>query len=538
MAALLQRIRERLVELNARLSPAQKIFALSLVLLLVGGVILLAWLGSQVDYRRLYAQPIGDRRTGDIVKVLEGEKVHHILDRSGNIRVAREDVYRVRALIAREGLADGVKGWELLDNAEVFGKPREVIENLKHRGLEGALSKSVSHFQDVEAAQVMISAPKKSLFVEDQRAVTAAVRVQLEPGAQLSDKSVRGIAALIAAAVPGLDQARVSIVDQTGKLWKNGTADGLDATTMRSDQRRFEMTLEDKARSLLDPVLGRTAYEVTVTAELDFDRVRELTNSVDDARKAAVSEVSITETRENGGDRVGGAAGATANDPNTAQGVVRVGDASNSNMEKSTVNYDPTKSRREQTKVGPKLTRLSVAVIVDGSYAKAEGAEGAEGEPVYSPRSPEQMKDIEVIVARAVGFDSDRGDKMEVENVRFTAPNKVDDKELVAPGLPWWETAALKWGVVALLGLLMVLLVFRPMARSLARPPEVAEVLEEGQLPPGEEGAALPGEERLAELEAEEATVADKVRAFARENPEHAAAILRFWLREPTEGAS
>ena len=61
----------------------------------------------------------------------------------------------------------------------------------------------------------------------------------------------------------------------------------------------------------------------------------ERTEEAYDPEKQVVrSEESLNEVRANGGNRVGGVAGAV-DDPNVAQGVVRVGDASNSTEKRS-----------------------------------------------------------------------------------------------------------------------------------------------------------------------------------------------------------
>jgi flagellar M-ring protein FliF len=69
------------------------------------------------------------------------------------------------------------------------------------------------------------------------------------------------------------------------------------------------------------------------------------------------------------------------------------------------------------------IQKLSVAVLVDGKYEKDK----------YVPRNKEEMEVIKGMVKRAVGFDGDRGDEIEVANVPF----KIQPAPaLQAPGTP------------------------------------------------------------------------------------------------------
>ena len=63
---------------------------------------------------------------------------------------------------------------------------------------------------------------------------------------------------------------------------------------------------------------------------------------------------------------------------------------------------------------GGRVNRVSVAVLVDGNYAKND-----KGEPVYQPRDKEEIDRIAALVRTAIGFDQKRGDQVEVVNLRF-----------------------------------------------------------------------------------------------------------------------
>jgi flagellar biosynthesis/type III secretory pathway M-ring protein FliF/YscJ len=59
---------------------------------------------------------------------------------------------------------------------------------------------------------------------------------------------------------------------------------------------------------------------------------------------------------------------------------------------------------------------------------------------------------------------------------------------------------------------------------------DAVEVLQDGQLPPGEDQLALPGAELLDELDEDEGPLLEKIRDYVKRNPDKAAAVIRFWL--------
>ena len=61
-----------------------------------------------------------------------------------------------------------------------------------------------------------------------------------------------------------------------------------------------------------------------------------------------------------------------------------------------------------------RINRISAAVLVDGIYSKND-----KGEIVYQPRPKEEIDRIAALVRSAIGFDSKRGDQVEVVNLRF-----------------------------------------------------------------------------------------------------------------------
>lgn len=525
---------ERLRQINDRLTNVQKMAIAGLIGALAIGIALVVWLANTVEYATLYSN-LEEAQSGRLVEELKARGVPHEVAAGGTIiRVPSDQVYELRMTLASTGIGGGSTiGYELIDQSEMFGMPEDVIEVNKRRILEGELSRSIASMEEVKTARVHLALPQESLFVEDQKPASASVVLALAGGAELNKFQVQGIVNLVAGAVTGLDTEHVTVVDQRGKVLNRPHGDSVDGTSSLEYQRSVERELEQKATEVLERFVGDGKAVVRVRALMDFSREVRTEEIYDPEKQVVRSEESLNEVRENGGNRVGGAAGGAQNDPNVAQGVVRVGDASNANREKVITNYEINKVTKQVKGQAATIQRLSVAVIVDGSYKGTPVAADAEGPaptPEYVARSEAEMETIKKLVANAVEFNPARGDQLEVANVQFEAADLATAEAALAASerkaaVRFWT----RMGLVLAMGLLLVFLVFRPMVKSLTDQPDVAEVLD-GSLPGAESG--LPGQELFDEDDYEELPVAEKLVAFCKSNPQTAADVMTYWLKQ------
>ena len=82
-----------------------------------------------------------------------------------------------------------------------------------------------------------------------------------------------------------------------------------------------------------------------------------------------------------------------------------------------TDNYEISRTTKTEVTEAGRVNRISVAVLVDGSYSKND-----KGEMAYQARSKEELDRIAALVRSAIGFDQKRGDQVEVVNLRFAEP--------------------------------------------------------------------------------------------------------------------
>jgi flagellar M-ring protein FliF len=179
-------------------------------------------------------------------------------------------------------------------------------------------------------------------------------------------------------------------------------------------------------------------------------------------------------------------------------------------------------------------------VLVDGTYKEIPPPEGSDAAATkeYQVRSKDEIEKITSLVAKAVELDTQRGDQIEVANLPFQeSPDEFISTRASAERQALIDKA-INYGLILVFLLLIVFVVLRPVVRFLTAPPppeEAEEIVEQGALPEPEP-PALPGEEAVAQLEQKDLSVQEKIREFAQQNPDVAAAVLRYWLRPRYQG--
>src|SRR5262249_52676105 len=113
---------------------------------------------------------------------------------------------------------------------------------------------------------------------------------------------------------------------------------------------------------------------------------------------------SQRQSMDDSGGKTGGTPGVQANIPGGEATKTSQETASKRSSEIVTYEVGHTTSRIFEPR--GQVQKLSVAVLVDGKYEKDK----------YVPRTKEEMEVIKGMVKRAVGFDGDRGDEIEVAN--------------------------------------------------------------------------------------------------------------------------
>lgn len=515
--------------------------ALVLILSLIGFGSLIYW-NSKPEYQVLFSN-LSTEDAGEMVNKLKEKKIPFQLSSNGtSILVAREQVYDTRLTLAAEGLPKGGGvGFEVFDRSNLGAT--DFVQKLNYqRALQGELSRTIRQIKEVEQARVHIVTPKESLFLEDQKKPSASVLIKTRSGMKLDAGQVEGIVHLVASAVEGLDSGNITMVDTSGKILfkRNETTLLGQMTSHQLDyQRNIEEGLKKKAQSMLEEVLGFNKAIARVSADIDFQQV-DITEERFDPNSVVRSEQKnsekssmISNARAPAGakpenlpavktpEEKGKAAPETK--ARTAEPIPL--QSNQSERQNEVRNYEISRvNKRIKSPVGI-LKKISAAVIVDGTYKEVADAKGKKGRE-YQARSPEEMKSIEAMVRKAIGYDEGRGDQVEVINMPFTW--SVGEEESKAVAGEWWKEYILisyKPLVSLILAVLFIFFVVRPLLRRRAsQPQEEAAYLPKSSLPP-----ALPPDvsQQPKTLDRKTQTV-----QLIQENPSKAVGIIKEWINE------
>ncbi len=498
-------------------------FAAVVVAVFIGLVI---WI-NQPDYRLLLGN-LPPEDANRVVAMLQGEKVKYRLEDGGtSILVPANDVYDMRLKVAGSNTIQGAgQGFEIFDNIQVG--ETDFVQKMKYqRALQGELSRTIGEFPGVESARVHLVLPHKSLFIEEQQSPSASVVLKMQPGSQFENKDVEPIVNLLVMSVEGLDKNHVSVSDSSGRVLYYPEEDSLTglSTTQLEYKSTVQSTLERRIEEMLSPVIGPGKVIARVNADLDFSqKTRRL--ELYDPEKTVLRSTTRSEMSERGQSTLD----SQSPDANFRADNITGGlSEQEKSSENRTENYEINKE--EQNIISPvgEVSRLSVAVIVDGTYSQNEA-----GEMVFTPRSKEEIDRIQQLIRNAVGYDSARGDAIEVTSISFGSEDLSLEPTLsdlildyvLRIGKPLLNT---------ILVLLFLLLVVRPVVLAMIRPKvqstEVVEGLE--GLPAGESRLALlESEEELEPVDALKQIEDIKAHAInlAEQNMDQAVSILRGWL--------
>ena len=130
------------------------------------------------------------------------------------------------------------------------------------------------------------------------------------------------------------------------------------------------------------------------------------------------------------------------------------------------MNYEISKSMTTHVKETGGVKRLSVAVMVDGTYTK-----GADGKEVYKQRPDNEMEQLKKLIASEIGFNGERKDQLEVLNMQFAPVDELEGTSATNDtimGFNRHDVVRLAESIIfGFLGLLALLLVIRPLVMRL-----------------------------------------------------------------------
>jgi flagellar M-ring protein FliF len=532
-----------------------QLVTLAVTFFVVIGLVIASAMWLRKPTYRLLQSDLDAETMGQVVTRLKALKVPYELDEGGRgVRVPASRIDELRLEFAASGSEAGLPGWKLFDGQD-FGIT-EFGEKVKYRrAMEGEMARTIATLAEVASARVHIAMGKEELFGES-RPATASVVLKLRPGRSLPTSAINGITNLVAGAVDGMRPEAVVVLDNYGRPMTRARVDENDPAGAASMERQQRLEREYAARvvAMLEPIVGSDHVRVNVALTLKRDTTEQTQETWDPNATVVRSQQTTNETSSSGATAlatpppgvVPGTAGVRSNMPapaptgGTGATAMTTAQGPSSQRTTETRNNEIGVTKTHTIQPAGEIERLSVAVIVDDDQ-QIKSQNGTTS-VTRSKRTSEELKKFENLVASSVGFNSERGDRVTVENIAFDEPIA---EEVEAPGVlvryqPQIEESA-RVGGLLLVVVLAFLFVVKPMMRKVSagavgtgmamatsggpvvRPRTVAEL--EGEIEAQLDAAEQKGDRKLPVL-------TKRVADSSMKEPEHVAKVLRSWMKE------
>jgi len=497
------------------------------------------------EERGLLYSDLAPKDAAEVTAALDTASIPYTISPDGGtVYVPRSKVAEARMKLAATGLpGSGSVGYEIFDKQDVLGATSFVQNINKLRALEGEVARTIDALDTVRNARVHLVLPEKALFDTEKQDPTASVVVGLERGS-LSNSQVQAIRNFVATAVPGLSVDKVTVLDERGELLAGARDGGANSQGVMDDRKaQTEERIRRNVTDIISSIVGPGAVRVQVSADMDFNQVTSQSETFDPegsvARSTQTVEQNSTNTEK--GDQT---VSASNNVPDGTAANTDGGNQAAENRTEETTNFEVSKTTKTEVQQTGKISKLSVAVAVDGVMT------GTGAAAKYAPRSPEEMERITALVKSAVGFNEERGDVIEVVNAQFSRAAGSAGSE--APSPFSFDKNDIMRGVeilaLALVSLALVFFVARPLIKGLVAPTPGAASLGGGASAgammglPGAGGvAALPapdgsdsggGRIDIARIQGSvSANSIKQVSEIVAANPDQTAGVIRGWLQ-------
>ncbi len=387
----------------------------------VAGIVGVVLWSSKPDYSVLFSD-----LSLDDMQAIEGELraagvPFQQTANGSSIMVPSSEVYKMRLQLANKGIPEvGNIGFESFDKTD-FGMT-DFVQQLKYqRALQVELARTITQIKQVGAARVHIVLPRRTVFTDRDEPAKASVFLTLRPGSRLSEEQVDGIVHLVAGAVEGLHKEDITVLDTSGKMLYSPNRESVVDSSQLKYQRNVEAELASRLQGMLDPVLGHSKAVVQVAAEIDFTSTETTSEVYSPDGSVPKSETTTEYTTKDAGvsSTASGTVGITSGITPSAPPA---GSWPEYNRSDSTIEYEVSKTVKHSIDRPGRVTKLSVAVIVDNKMVSGTS----------TPWTQQELTEVEELVGKAVGIDASRDD-IQVTNIPFdtSLQQEIADAEKV-----------------------------------------------------------------------------------------------------------
>ncbi len=506
----------------AKLSRGKRVALAALLVSVIAGAVILTNVLDSAGYTVLY-RGLSASEGVEVVNLLDSMGTPYRLQNDGTILVPKSSEAMLKMQLAAEGFPKSTLGYDVFTSQSAlmttdYEKRQYLIFQLQDR-----LQESLRTLEGVKNAIVTLNVPDDNSFVlkADRPQASASVVLELYSYTSLSAKQIRGIEALVARSVPGLQSDHVTIVDSTG-VELNDKSEELSGQALSQIDAisKINEYYKEKITRFLEPVFGADGMSVAVNVQVDFQQkvTEKTTYSPVVGDNGILSKEEFDRQSINGGTLQNLAAGTDANTGTPTYVEETDGENDQSASESGSNEYLVNQLIEGIEDSGGHITDMTVAVMINSSYL-----------------ADDLVAKYKEMVAYGVGIP--------VEKVVITHAEFTPKQAPIFPQEPAVKMDGLIIGVAVTFVLLLLLAVYLTLRSGRKRKAALqsAQRLKQQQRQqqagrPGQEAAQqsekqdAPGEIVLTETR--EQGIKRQVKEFATANPEVVAQLLRTWMKE------
>lgn len=566
-----KKVAAKVKETWSKWKPVQKVILLATVAVVIVVIIATARVSSKPSLVKVFSAPVTD--STNLAKILDRINSEGIeaSTSEGFIYVKDQTTKtKVSAMLNADGLIpSNIDIW-----ADYFDRSWSTTDEDQNQKLllnkKRELENFIKAYDGIRNVSVILTIPKATIFAEDQSPVKCSVILTPQSNSFIlkDTKKIHSIHNAILACVEGLSSENLVITDADGNCINDfeSMADS-DAVDVTAKQQRLiakleadyttkiSKALEGDGKDRKGPYTDRV-NQIGVTIKMDQSKrssesveyspiVRKEDNpdtpydDSDIVDYIPVSSQTVTNEYETTGYTPEGPAGIEGQNPPVYSDVSNVlGHSTETGVTQN--NLVNTKQTTEV--VSPQIDAISVGVDVDGVYTfrmkDGKYVLDDEGWRIrdYTPVSPEQLAQTELLIKGLIGYDRNRGDLVTVTNIGINRTAEFHEEDL-AYFAKQRRTTTIILVLVAIVVVLIGFILFRIISKEIERRRREREARLLAEQQAAREKALWDAKEDGMEVtmsveETRRMELQENAITMAKEHPEDVAMLIRTWLME------
>lgn len=475
---------------------------------------------------------ISREENAEVFAVLQSKDIEAKRNADGEVMVPEEKIGDVMLDMSMLGYPKSALPFDIFsDNTGFttteFEKKQYLLLNLQDR-----IERTLKDMNGVKNAIVTLNVPDDSTYVWEEVSSdsTGSVSLSFFPTFELSSDKVAAIKKLVANSVPRLLPENVAVInaDTMEELISDDVGSGSFYGLNRLDfEAKVEEKLEKKIKNVLALGYKPNQIRVSATVVIDYDKMitEDLQYRPEENGQGVVKDFQEQNSGNGTNPAAGGVAGEENNTDIPTYGALAGGTGANGGGDYyRNVDYLVSYIKRQIEKDNVQLQKATVAISVnDDNLTETKKQQLIEAASKAANIAPE-----DIVVTSFKQLESAQ------EKTPDTVPVQADGEGI-------WNNRTILYAVAGLIILLLLLIVMLVRkGKKIAKEDEALfGAADSVELPLG--ASAEAAEERaeeqavnisLSEQAKKSQNPAEKVRAFAKTNPEIIASMISSWLKE------